>query len=64
MKDRDQKDLRRIGARHEKTSAVPQRFAADDDQAAGIQLRLPQLSRKNYSGTRWNRYAYQQAAIL
>jgi hypothetical protein len=43
---------------------VPQRFDAGDDRAASIQLRLTRLSPKNYGTTRWNRYAYQQAAIL
>jgi hypothetical protein len=45
-------------------ATVPQRFNAGDDRAAGIQLRLARLSPKNYGTTRWNRYAYQQAAIL
>jgi hypothetical protein len=46
------------------TLPVPQRFDAGDDRAASIQLRLTRLSPKNYGTTNWNRYAYQQAAIL
>jgi hypothetical protein len=46
------------------TLRVPQRFDAGHDRAATVQLRLAQLSPKNYGATSWNRYAYQQAAIL
>ena len=45
-------------------AVVPQRFDCGADRAASVQLRLTQLSPKNYGTTRWNRYAYQQAAIL
>jgi hypothetical protein len=45
-------------------ASVPQRFDVGHYRAATIQLRLPRLSPKNYGATGWNRYAYQQAAIL
>jgi hypothetical protein len=44
-------------------ATVPQRFDTGDHRAASVQLRFPRLSPKNYGTTRWNRYAYQQAAI-
>ena len=46
------------------SNALPQRFDPGHYRAATIQLRLPRLSPKNYGATGWNRYAYQQAAIL